>query len=317
MPERRKNNTWALAGLPSPAPASLACTAFRAALVYFDHEGVGRMDAWPHGPVDADAPLVRVGAVRLGTHSLDIDRRYCSCKSYKYRQNKEHDRNCKHLNSICTPARLVTYTKKPQAFQLISETVPRDPAVYHQEGWVYSEKHDGIRVRVDGTVGWTRNGMRIDLSGIWTPPPGRQYDAELCTREDTTSTHSTVLARVLSGKVLSLRLRVFDIIDPDRTFGDRLALLRTLEIPPPNQVAYTPVRPCLRTALDAMPIGTPGCEGVIVRNTACLYDGSGKRSNRSVFKVKAANLDAVPRQPDGLDGVDFVGLAISTPGTCP
>jgi ATP-dependent DNA ligase len=160
--------------------------------------------------------------------------------------------------------------------------------------WLYSHKHDGIRVCVDGTSALTRGGMRIDLSSIWTPPPGYLYDAELCVAgtEYKDHNHDVVLSYILAGKVHLLRLLLFDLIDPTGilTCGQRLLRLWSLSIPDHHLVRYQMVHvrkgSPFRARLARLRIGSMECEGVIVRNPSSMYDSSGKRTNRSVFKIK-------------------------------
>jgi hypothetical protein len=186
----------------------------------------------------------------------------------------------------------VTYTKQNQAFQLISENVPKNPSVYTD--WIYSQKYDGIRVHVIGIFAWTRGGMKIDLSSIWTPPPGQTYDAELCIigKEGVDDNHDVVLSCILSGKIHLLRLLIFDLYDPTGglTCGQRLYQLWGLSIPDVHLVRYHMVYlrrgSSFYTRLGQLNIGSDRCEGVIVRNPDAMYDGSGKRNSRSVFKVK-------------------------------
>jgi hypothetical protein len=252
------------------------------------------MDATDEPVVDAGVHF-RVGVVRLGTYILHLDRRHCSCKSYQYLRTEHRDRNCKHLNSVCRPSYGVVYTKQKQAFQLISETVPKNASVYRD--WIYSQKHDGIRVRVEGTSAWTRGGMKIDLSSIWTPPTGHFYDAELCMAGTVPSSHDGVLASILAGKFEEVRLLLFDLIDSTGllTCGQRLFRLWSLSIPVEHLVRYHLVHQwrgsTFHSRLSSLDIGSPACEGVIVRNPLAIYDGSGSRNNRSVFKIKRAQWD--------------------------
>ena len=235
------------------------------------------------------SPLYTIGPITFGEYRIDINRRHCSCPSYKWHNNQNGDRNCKHLNTLCAPCTVVEYTKQPQPFQLISETVP-ERSVYHD--WIFSQKYDGIRVKVEGTVGWTRGGMKIDLSSIWTPPPGYVYDCELCIVNPKTSTHDFVLACVLAGKITCLHLMVFDIMDDDQqAFHRRLACLTGLGLPESNMVQYEMVDngqegPSFIDRLSTMKIGSRSCEGVVVRNLESHYDGSGHRSNTDMFKIK-------------------------------
>jgi predicted nucleic acid-binding Zn finger protein len=291
------HNTWVLIGTECMAGHHsgmfrITSKLFRNQLAYVDSMQKIHMDE-TGDPIPPTVPfgMFRIGVIRLGAYTLDMNRRHCSCKSYQYLKTEKGDRNCKHLNSLCRPSYAVVYTKQKKAFQLISESVPKNASVYMD--WIYSQKHDGIRVRVEGTSGWTRGGMKIDLSGVWTPPPGGYtYDAELCGTGSDPGNHDTVLARDLSGKLETLRLMIFDLIDPTDTMtcGQRLLRLWNLPIPSENLVRYQMVHVWrgtpFHTRLAKLDIGSPRCEGVIVRNPGTRYDDSGSRNNRSIFKVK-------------------------------
>ena len=306
------SNTWVLIGLDEPftnhtqTVVQMSCAHFRKQLAYVDDHLQLYMDATgDHVDLDNNSDhsaltgpstqitLFRVGDIRIGEYRLNLNRRHCSCKSYQYLRTERKDRNCKHLNSICRPSYLVVYTKQKQFFQLISETVPAKPSTYMN--WIYSQKHDGIRVCVRGTDAWTRGGMKIDLSSIWTPPVGHDYDAELCAIGADTSTHNHdfVMSCILAGKIALMRLLVFDMFDPTGllTCGQRLFSLWGLSIPDQYLVRYQMVHlrggPSFQVRLALLGIGSTQCEGVIVRNPDALYDGSGKRTNQSIFKVKS------------------------------
>jgi predicted nucleic acid-binding Zn finger protein len=293
-------NTWVLTeaveyALHTSGKIGISTTVFRTHLAYVDiHQQIHMDDSGARVVITPNTPisLFRIGEITLGPYTLDLSRRYCSCKSYQYLRTERGDRNCKHLNSLCRPSYDVTFTKQKQSFQLISETVPKHSYIYTD--WIYSRKYDGIRVRVDGNWAWTRGGMKIDLTSIWTPPIGHIYDAELCVAGNETGTHDDVLALMLAGKMESLRLMIFDLFDltGNQTCGQRMLLLWNLPIPTENLVRYYMVDLwkglSFHTRLAQMNIGSASCEGVVVRNPCTIYDGSGKRNNRSIFKVKQA-----------------------------
>ena len=292
-------NTWVLLGTEDLAhhhqgSVSMETSVFRQSVAYVDADRTITMDATGAPLLDATTTLFRIGALRVGHHTLCLSSRHCSCKSYQYLRTERGDRNCKHLNSLVTPSYVVEFTGIKYPFQLLSETVPKQPSVYTE--WLFSQKHNGLRVRVDGAWAWTRGGMKIDLSSLgWTPPAGQLYDAELCTQENEPSHHDAVLAYLLSGKLPALRLLIFDLVDLTGTLtcGQRLLRLWALPVPPVHLVRYHMVYvgrggSTFHSRLAGMQIGTPACEGVVVRNPDAVYDVTGRRSNRAVFKVKLA-----------------------------
>ena len=239
----------------------------------------------------------RVGSIQMGAYWVDLAIRYCTCPSYRY--VRTGTRHCKHLNRVCAPQTVVTYTKTKPGFQMLSENVPTKASVYTE--WIFSQKYDGIRIRVVGAVGWTRGGMKLDLSSIWTPPASDVvYDGELCMVAGEISTHTAVTAQMISGRFHRLRLMLFDIIDPSRTFGQRLLQLWSLDLPPEHVVRYQMVH--LRkgvgfcSRLEAMDIGSPGCEGVVVRNPDAWYTATGRVRNSVGFKIKKAQWDVLRRK---------------------
>lgn len=223
-----------------------------------------------------------VGECTLDTYTLDIRKHSCTCKSWQY--VRTGDRNCKHLRQLRAPVTTVTYTKEKQPFQLISEAMP----VRFRPHYLFSEKYDGIRVAVKGCYGYTRNGMKIDLSSMYTPTcTDHVYDAELCMCLN--STHDTVMAHVHSGKMERMQLRIFDLIDEYRTLGQRLLCLWQLSIPEQYVVRYHMVDLDLTRTLAAWTVDDTR-EGVIIRNPDGLYNMKEQRSNQNAFKIKHARI---------------------------
>jgi predicted nucleic acid-binding Zn finger protein len=235
--------------------------------------------------------VFRVGLVRLGVYTVNLALRHCTCPSYRYVRNGT--RHCKHLDRLCEAQSTVEYTQEKLQVELLSETVPSKSCVYAD--WIYSPKYDGIRIRVKGRQGWTRGGMKIDLSSIWTPPAGSLYECELCLDAKESSTHDAVMVQVLAGRVQTLRLVVFDLFDPTRTCGQRLLQLWGLSLPPAHVVRYEMVQLWrgvgFLSRLAALDIGSAGFEGVVVRNPAARSDPRGRRSNRVAFKIKKGQWD--------------------------
>ena len=299
-------NTWVLVGSQEQTfgcrdIVEMMTNVFRKCFAFMDHLRVLRYDS-TDSPVSSPGPLFGIGPIPIGEYILDINKRFCPCQSWQFHNNEYTDRNCKHLKLLCRPGRAVKYTKVQHSFQLFSETVP-NPSVYTD--WIFSQKYDGIRVKVDGTVGWTRGGMKIDLSSIWTPPVGHHYDAELCVVDPTTSTHDNVMILAHAGKIKSLQLMIFDIIDDgSQTMGQRLQTLRAMDIPMANSVQYQWVDDngtgkSFIDRLADMKIGSRRCEGVVVRNPTSYYDASGHRSISS-FKVKSLQWKIMKNMSAGL-----------------
>lgn len=297
--EPARPRSWVLCGLDSDqvreGTATLQSDQFRGTLAAVDRHAMVRLDESGSLVTSTTTHTIN-GPFAVGNHIVDLDRRHCSCASYKYRRTENGDRNCKHLNTVCGPTHATVYTKRKQGFQLISENVPRRATDYM--GWVYSEKFDGIRVCIDGQSGWTRGGIRIDLSAIWTPPVGHKYDAELCVRGPEVTSHDRVMRYVLSGQIDNLHVRVFDLIETTQPFGRRLLTLFNLDLPSDHMVKYAMVNTwrgdSFERRIKQLQIDHPLCEGAVVRNPLALYDTSGRRSNQNAFKLKKPSINRLP-----------------------
>ncbi|WP_337955952.1 DNA ligase [Curvibacter lanceolatus] len=189
------------------------------------------------------------------------------------------------------------------------------------EGFLVSEKLDGVRARWDGQQLWTRSGRRIHAPAEFTVGwPSLALDGELWAgRGQFLRAVAAVREGAGSEAWAGLRLMVFDTPDPVRPFGGpdgRLALLQAALAAPrppaptgPTGLQALPQHPVSSTAdlqswLDE--VVAAGGEGLMLHRTSNLY-----RSGRSndLLKYKPF-LDAEARVVQILPGKgQWQGLA--------
>ena len=203
----------------------------------------------------------------------------------------------------------VQYPPEPvrdDAFQLIAD---RAPAAFDPTQYLYSEKHDGIRVRITGSVATTRGGLRIDLGELKLPfvqlPPddpadadatnydGIEWDGELLDRRR--PGHLVVMRELNANRIDNLTVKVFDALGHaarGRSFEERQAIVRRC-IPPPFRVPHhaVPADPATlsRYLRDLL---ARGGEGLVFRHRAAPYR-AGERRCAVAFKVK--RVDRLPQ----------------------
>jgi ATP-dependent DNA ligase len=139
------------------------------------------------------------------------------------------------------------------------------------DDWVWSRKHDGIRVLYQDGALFSRTGLFI----MWwyePVPPGMVLDGELCTPEH--STHTSVNSALQTGK--KLHVFWFDVYRLDLRFDERYRLLQT----------YVPAVPQYRLmpGWDQYLLEISrryGWEGVVIRRRDGLY----RPGHRSVYEM--------------------------------
>ena len=187
----------------------------------------------------------------------------------------------------------IRVTKKTM-FMVLGRRAPAKDLLADQ--YVFSRKHDGIRVRIscNGVLS-TRNGMILHppwTYGTITHP----LDGELCMRDADAQGHARVMRAIHTAAWDTLIIRVFDHF-PDKTddsFIDRynrlvkrfssrihpaLQLVEQHEFPSDGYV-----QDYLHGLLDTC--SSENCEGVVVRSKDGAYITTGKRDARVIFKVK-------------------------------
>jgi ATP-dependent DNA ligase len=197
----------------------------------------------------------------------------------------------------------LTYPEKKTEtfpFHLISETIPEckeKKTAVDITTFLWSLKHDGIRMALSKEGGITRNGLKVHLVlplVFDNLPEGDVYDVELIyVGPDGPSNHNRVW-KVLNGpknpaSEALLDVRIFDLLQtktptPVVSFQDRYAYLcRT--IPSSFMVLQTPVESWTGLCDQVYKVLEVGGEGLVVRSREGVYL-QGKRRNTNAFKMK-------------------------------
>lgn len=252
---------------------------------------------------------------------------YCSCPGFKFR--KYPHKVCVHLiqlneklklRTVLSPPFQVYSTRTKVPFQLIGN-YPSARLDFDREPWLWSWKHDGIRVclKPDGTI-VTRGGLHLqflqeivhrELASIHPDLLRIPLDCELCYVPD--STHDRVMEYLIHRQtpdvqrgefvvyVLDICWPLLDEQCPDRLvaneplgFGDRVRHLQEMFSAAPhgavvrlNQNHSVPGHWTPSTILahaEGDPGGKQSGEGVVCRRANSLYSES--RSGKESFKVK-------------------------------
>ena len=223
------------------------------------------------------------------SYSVDVEKNTCTCLHWKYQRLPVNQRTCKHLESVrgkrwSASPQYVRYPSKAchdNVFQLIAD-VP--PARFSPAAYVWSEKYDGIRVRLNGPTATTRGGISIDLSALDLPfvSNEHEFDGELiCPRRPG---HFSVMRELNANNVANLTVKVFDVIDDTRPFHERLRVLRQT-VREDYRVSYADIPPLEELQRHLRDILAGGGEGIVVRRRDAAY-GHGERRRNVAFKGK-------------------------------
>ena len=177
-----------------------------------------------------------------------------------------------------------------------------DAAKHNVDGWLASEKLDGMRAFWDGSELLSRNGKRIAAPDWFTAslPPDAQLDGELFIgRGQFQKTVSVCRKQVpVDLEWRQVKFMAFDLLTSGSpTFHQRYELLSRMKLPPRVQVVehretMTADVPALLRQYEAV-----GAEGVMLRDPASQYER--KRSN-TLLKVKSfldADATVIGHQP--------------------
>lgn len=224
------------------------------------------------------------------TYTIDISKNTCSCPHWKYQRKPVHLRTCKHLDKYRTLENessddKVRYTNKRRDdyFLLIADYPPSSIV---GQTLLYSEKYDGIRISLKGHLGTTRGGIEIDLKELKLPfvQSNLEFDCELVMSTGTKTSHNSVMIEVNSNRIHNLTVKVFDLIDYERTFQERLDTLNET-VGDPYLVKYRMVTDWETLRDSLLSIQSEGGEGLVVRNVNGMYI-RGRRSTKNAFKIK-------------------------------
>ena len=172
-----------------------------------------------------------------------------------------------------------------------------NPTKHNVDGWLASEKLDGMRAFWDGKELLTRNGNPIAapewfIEGL---PKGEHMDGELFLARGAFQKTVSICRKQspVNSEWLSIHFMAFDVPNYPGPFEQRytylMALCRTLPghvVGVEHTKTTTAEVPAMLASLESI-----GAEGVMLRDPASLYEG--KRSN-SLLKVKSfLDADAV------------------------
>ena len=175
-----------------------------------------------------------------------------------------------------------------------------DAAKHNVDGWLASEKLDGMRAFWDGSELLSRNGKRIAAPDWFTAslPPDAQLDGELFIgRGQFQKTVSVCRKQVpVDLEWRQVKFMAFDLLTSGSpTFHQRYELLSRMKLPPRVQVVehretMTADVPALLRQYEAV-----GAEGVMLRDPAIQYSAQGKvvpRCRRNRDRPSARNRQA-------------------------
>lgn len=159
------------------------------------------------------------------------------------------------------------------------------------EGWVMSEKLDGVRGYWDGKQLFTRQGQRLSLPAFFTKGfPPFAIDGELFSERNQFETISSITKSFKGDRWEKLKLYVFDVPDAKGNLFERLEQLKNYlaEHPTPyiEIIEQIPVRDKAHLYEFLAQVESLKGEGVVVRNPNAPYER--KRSSQ-ILKLKTAH----------------------------
>ena len=177
-----------------------------------------------------------------------------------------------------------------------------DAAKHNVDGWLASEKLDGMRAFWTGSKLLSRNGKRITAPDWFTEslPQDAKLDGELfISRGQFQKTVSVCRKQVpVNSEWRQVKFNVFDFLTPgSRPFRERYALLKRRKLPRhvrvvEHQETSTADVPALLQQYEAL-----GAEGVMLRDPASQYE---RKRSSTLLKVKSfldADATVIGHQP--------------------
>ena len=159
------------------------------------------------------------------------------------------------------------------------------------QGWVMSEKLDGVRGYWDGKQLLSRQGQHLSPPAYFTKDfPPFAIDGELFSERNHFEEISSITKSFKGERWSKLKLYVFDVPDAQGDLFERLNVLKTYlhEHPTPyiEIIEQIPVRDKTHLYAFLTDVETKKGEGVVVRNPNAPYER--KRSNQ-ILKLKTAH----------------------------
>jgi DNA ligase-1 len=167
------------------------------------------------------------------------------------------------------------------------------PEVYDERcevnGWLMSEKFDGVRGYWDGEKMWSKNGKDLQPPDEFVRDlPGFPLEGELWGGHNTfEKTVSIVMKEKAHDGWLQLRFAIFDVPEAPGTFTQRMEKARNWfeEHPAPYAfvISQLPVRNAVHLQEELQRVLERGGEGLIVREPDAFYAGG---RSAQILKVK-------------------------------
>lgn len=178
-----------------------------------------------------------------------------------------------------------------------------DPAKHNVDGWLASEKLDGMRAYWNGTSLLSRNGNPIAAPDWFVAglPRNQHFDGELFLGRGKFQKTMSVCRKQspVDSEWRAIRFMVFDVPDHPGTFRQRYAVLRKLCGKLPDHIVCvehsettTAEVPAMLAKLEAV-----GAEGVMLRDPNSNYE---RKRSKSLLKVKSfldADATVIGHQP--------------------
>ncbi|OOF44162.1 DNA ligase [Rodentibacter trehalosifermentans] len=158
------------------------------------------------------------------------------------------------------------------------------------EGWVMSEKLDGVRGYWDGTQLLSRQGQRLSPPFYFTKDfPPFAIDGELFSERNHFEEISSITKSFKGNRWEKLKLYVFDVPDAKGNLFERLDVLKTYLSSHPTPyiqiIEQIPVRDKAHLYEFLKEVEAQQGEGVVVRNPHASYE---KKRSAHILKLKTA-----------------------------
>ncbi|OOF79893.1 DNA ligase [Rodentibacter caecimuris] len=159
------------------------------------------------------------------------------------------------------------------------------------EGWVMSEKLDGVRGYWDGTQLLTRQGQRLFPPAYFIKDfPPFAIDGELFSERNQFEEISSITKSFKGERWKKLKLYVFDVPDAEGNLFERLNLLKTYLSTHPTSyiqiIEQIPVRDKNHLYEFLKEVESQRGEGVVVRNPNSPYE---RKRSTQILKLKTAH----------------------------
>ena len=163
-----------------------------------------------------------------------------------------------------------------------------DPTRHDVNGWMASEKLDGMRAYWNGRILVTRNGKPIHAPAWFTAglPANVQLDGELfIARGEFQATVSVCRKKTPDAGWKKITYKVFDAPDAYGTFRERYSIMLNLDLPAHVEIVeHVTINSAEEGAALLQDYENLGGEGVMLRDPESLYE---RKRSSTLLKVKS------------------------------